>query len=76
MRYYVVFFDSSVEEDFKRRVQMLEKTAGLPTEVVCYIDDSTNGQLVGMYITEQTANRFPQFLAEFNGGEWLDHEPV
>ncbi len=55
---------------------MLEKTAGLPTEVVCYIDDTTNGQLVGMYITEQTANRFPQFLAEFNGGEWLDHEPV
>ena len=59
MRYYVVFFDSSVEEDFKRRVQVLEKTADLPTEVVFYIDDITNGQLVGMYITEQTANRFP-----------------
>ena len=75
MRSYVVLFNSSVAADFERRAQVLEKTAGLPPETVHYVYDDGNGQLVGIYVTEHTANRFPQFLSEFTGGEWWPEEP-
>ncbi|HXM47081.1 MAG TPA: hypothetical protein VN956_04375 [Pyrinomonadaceae bacterium] len=73
MRCYVVFFDTRDAEEFNKRAEMLEKTAGL---TVHYMRNDPYGQLFGIYITEQTATRFPQFLTEFNGGKWLDHEPV
>jgi|KBSSwiStaDraftv2_1062776.scaffolds.fasta_scaffold781834_1 hypothetical protein len=72
MRCYAVFFDPNVADDFRQRADALCKVAGLPSEVVQEKVDSTNGRTFGIYITEETAKRFPQFESEFGGGEWLD----
>jgi hypothetical protein len=72
MRCYVVFFDPDVADKFRKRVDTLCKTSRLPEGSIHEKIDSTNGQTFGIYITEETAKRFPQFELQFGGGEWLD----
>jgi hypothetical protein len=72
MRSYVVLFDPNDADQFLKRVHALGQTAGLPSELVYLKKDFTNGRTFGIYVTEETANRFPQFVSEFPGGEWLD----
>jgi len=71
MRCYVVFFDPDDADDFRKRIEALCKTR-LPRGSVHEQIDTTNGQTVGIYITEETAKKFPQFESEFTGGKWLE----
>jgi len=72
MRCYFVSFDPDDADAFRKQVDALCKTSRLPRGSVHEQIDTTNGQTVGIYITDETAKRFPQFEAAFGGGEWID----
>ena len=72
MRCYAVFFEPDDADNFRKQASALCKAAGLPSSVVHEKIDSTNGQTFGIYITEETAKKFPQFESRFTGGEWIE----
>lgn len=72
MRCYVVFFDPKAADYFMKRAHALCERVGLPIDLVDEKVESVNGQRVGMFISEETAKGFPQFISEFSGGAWLD----
>ncbi len=72
MRCYVVLFDPRADKLIEARIQSLAKKAQLPLGLIHSKIDTTNGHRFGIYVTEDTAKKFPQFIVEFPAGEWLD----
>jgi hypothetical protein len=76
MRYYLLGFHPA-EADMvigraNKRLQALHEATRMSGEVetVSVKIDSSTGQRFAMYISEQIARSYPQFVEEFSG-EWL-----